>query len=137
MKQTTNLFPLTWPSPLRFFASKMQAGSTKNTKDSAGRRLGVKKFTGEEVFPDDIIIRQRGFKFHPGTNTYYGRDHTIHSKIEVIFPTSDSKSTPNPKKLFSIYKPNKKHLLQSNKSEKCEKKSTVLISTMNNFMKNE
>ena len=61
----------------------MQAGSTKKTKDSAGRRLGLKKFGGEEVFPDEIILRQRGFKWHPGRNTYSGKDHTIHSKIEV------------------------------------------------------
>merc|ERR1712146_168188 len=61
----------------------MQASSTNNTKDSAGRRLGVKKFGGEEVFPDDIL-RQRGFKHHPGKNTYVGKDHTIHAKVEGI-----------------------------------------------------
>lgn len=45
---------------------------------------GVKRFGGEEVFPGDIIARQRGFKWHPGENTYYGRDHTIHAKCEVM-----------------------------------------------------
>lgn len=65
------------------FATKMQATSTNKTKDSAGRRLGVKKFGGEEVFPNDILIRQRGFKWKPGQNTYVGKDHTIHSKLEV------------------------------------------------------
>lgn len=62
----------------------MQAASTNKTKDSAGRRLGVKKFGDEEVFPNDIIIRQRGFKWKPGKNTLVGKDHTIHSKIEVF-----------------------------------------------------
>jgi len=47
--------------------------------------LGVKKLGDHEVFPDDILIRQRGFKWHAGENTYVGKDHTIHSKIEVIF----------------------------------------------------
>jgi len=46
--------------------------------------LGVKKLGDHEVFPDDILIRQRGFKWHAGENTYVGKDHTIHSKIEVI-----------------------------------------------------
>ncbi len=45
--------------------------------------LGVKKLGGHEVYPDDILVRQRGFRWHPGKNTYAGRDHTIHSKIEV------------------------------------------------------
>ena len=68
----------------RGFASKMQAGSTKNNKDSAGRHLGVKKLGGNEVQPGDIIARQRGFKWHPGQNTYVGKDHTIHSRIEGV-----------------------------------------------------
>ncbi|KRX05230.1 hypothetical protein PPERSA_06864 [Pseudocohnilembus persalinus] len=66
------------------FATKMQASSTRKTKDSAGRRLGVKKLGDNEVFPMDILVRQRGFRWHPGANTYVGRDHTIHSKIEGI-----------------------------------------------------
>jgi len=66
------------------FATKMQAGSTQNKKDSAGRRLGVKKLGGHEVYPDDILVRQRGFRWHPGKNTYSGRDHTIHSKVEGV-----------------------------------------------------
>eukprot|EP00825_Cyclidium_porcatum_P021605 TRINITY_DN24038_c0_g1_i2.p1 TRINITY_DN24038_c0_g1~~TRINITY_DN24038_c0_g1_i2.p1 ORF type:complete len:131 (+),score=19.26 TRINITY_DN24038_c0_g1_i2:62-454(+) len=65
-----------------YSASKMQASSTRNQKDSRGKRLGIKKFGGEEVFPGDIIARQRGFRWHPGDNTYYGRDHTIHAKCE-------------------------------------------------------
>ena len=65
-------------------------GSTKNKKDSAGRRLGVKKFGGEEVQENDILLRQRGLKFHPGENTYVGKDHTIHAAIEgKVFFTRD------------------------------------------------
>lgn len=45
--------------------------------------LGTKKLGGNEVFPMDILVRQRGFKWHPGENTYVGRDHTIHAKCEV------------------------------------------------------
>jgi len=70
--------------PQRNFATKMQATSTKNTKDSAGRRLGVKNLGGEIVYPNDIIIRQRGTKWLPGLNTVMGRDHTIHSRIEGV-----------------------------------------------------
>ena len=66
----------------RQFATKMQASSTQNTKDSAGRRLGVKKLGGEEVFPMDIVVRQRGAKYKPGANTFMGKDHTIHAKLE-------------------------------------------------------
>ena len=69
---------------IRYFASKMQAGSTKNKKDSAGRRLGIKKFGGQAVFPNDIIARQRGLKWKPGDNVRVGKDHTIKSKIEGV-----------------------------------------------------
>ena len=58
-------------------AYKKAGGSTRNGRDSAGRRLGVKKFGGELVVPGNIIIRQRGTKFHPGKNVSIGKDHTI------------------------------------------------------------
>lgn len=64
------------------FATKMRAGVTKNKKDSAGKRLGVKKFGGEEVRPGQIILRQRGFKWKLGENIYHGKDHTFHSNKE-------------------------------------------------------
>jgi large subunit ribosomal protein L27 len=66
-------------------ASK-KAGSSKATQKGnvAGKRLGVKAFGGEAVKPGSIIVRQRGFKFHPGRNTLSGRDHTIFSTIEGI-----------------------------------------------------
>ena len=58
-------------------AHKKAGGSTRNGRDSAGRRLGVKKFGGESVIPGNIIVRQRGTKFHPGANVSIGKDHTI------------------------------------------------------------
>lgn len=58
-------------------AHKKAGGSSRNGRDSAGRRLGVKKFGGESVIPGNIIIRQRGTKYHPGENVGIGRDHTI------------------------------------------------------------
>ena len=58
-------------------ATKKAGGSSRNGRDSAGRRLGVKKFGGQEVIPGNIIVRQRGTKFHPGSNVGIGKDHTI------------------------------------------------------------
>ena len=65
-------------------ATKKAGGSSRNGRDSAGRRLGVKKFGGQEVISGNIIVRQRGTKFHPGTNVGIGKDHTI-------FATKDGK----------------------------------------------
>ncbi|PPR12292.1 MAG: 50S ribosomal protein L27 [Alphaproteobacteria bacterium MarineAlpha11_Bin1] len=58
-------------------AHKKAGGSSRNGRDSEGRRLGVKKFGGEAVIPGNIIIRQRGTKWHPGENVGIGKDHTI------------------------------------------------------------
>lgn len=58
-------------------AHKKAGGSSRNGRDSAGRRLGVKKFGGERVSAGSIIVRQRGTKFWPGDNVGIGRDHTI------------------------------------------------------------
>jgi large subunit ribosomal protein L27 len=63
-------------------AHKKGQGSVKNGRDSRGKRLGVKKFGGEVVIPGNIIIRQRGTKWHPGVNVYMGRDYTIHANVE-------------------------------------------------------
>ena len=89
---------------VRGFASKMQAGSTKNNKDSAGRKLGVKKLGANEVQPNDILIRQRGLKWHAGNNTVVGKDHTIHSTVEgyVIFERS-TRAFNNKKKKHIIH----------------------------------
>ena len=58
-------------------AHKKAGGSSRNGRDSAGRRLGVKKFGGEIVIPGNIIVRQRGTKWHPGDNVGLGKDHTL------------------------------------------------------------
>ena len=65
-------------------ATKKAGGSSRNGRDSAGRRLGVKKFGGENVIAGNIIIRQRGTKFHPGHNVGIGKDHTIFATINGI-----------------------------------------------------
>lgn len=63
-------------------AHKKAGGSSRNGRDSAGRRLGVKKFGGQSVAAGNIIVRQRGTKFHPGANVGMGKDHTLYSKID-------------------------------------------------------
>jgi large subunit ribosomal protein L27 len=63
-------------------AHKKGQGSVKNGRDSNSKRLGVKKFGGEVVIPGNIILRQRGTKWHPGKNVGIGKDHTIFSLIE-------------------------------------------------------
>ena len=65
-------------------AHKKGRGSTQNNRDSAGRRLGVKKYGGEKVIPGNIIIRQRGTKVHPGTGVGMGKDHTIFALVEGV-----------------------------------------------------
>jgi large subunit ribosomal protein L27 len=63
-------------------AHKKAGGSSRNGRDTAGKRLGVKKFGGEHVVPGNIIIRQRGTKWHPGRNVGMGRDHTLFALSE-------------------------------------------------------
>ena len=63
-------------------AHKKAGGSSRNGRDSEGRLLGVKKFGGEVVVPGNIIIRQRGTKFHPGANVGMGKDHTIFAIVD-------------------------------------------------------
>lgn len=58
-------------------ATKKAGGSSKNGRDSAGRRLGVKRSDGQQVIAGNIIVRQRGTKIHPGDNVGLGKDHTI------------------------------------------------------------
>jgi large subunit ribosomal protein L27 len=74
-------------------ASKKAAGSSKNGRDSQSKRLGVKRFGGENVKPGTIIVRQRGTQFHVGRNVKMGRDHTIFSLIDgqVKFEKLDKK----------------------------------------------
>ena len=70
-------------------AHKKAGGSSRNGRDSAGQRLGVKKFGGEVVVAGNILVRQRGTKFHPGANVGMGTDHTLFAKVEgrVTFTT--------------------------------------------------
>ena len=65
-------------------AHKKAGGSSRNGRDSAGRRLGVKKFGGEKVVSGNIIVRQRGTKVHPGDNVGMGKDHTIFATTEGV-----------------------------------------------------
>jgi large subunit ribosomal protein L27 len=63
-------------------AHKKAGGSSRNGRDSEGRRLGVKKFGGESVVGGNIIVRQRGTKWHPGANVGVGKDHTLFALVE-------------------------------------------------------
>ena len=63
-------------------AHKKSGGSSRNGRDSAGRRLGVKKIGGEAVLAGNIIVRQRGTKWHPGTGVGLGKDHTIFALVD-------------------------------------------------------
>jgi large subunit ribosomal protein L27 len=63
-------------------AHKKAGGSSRNGRDSESKRLGVKKFGGEQVLAGNIIVRQRGTKWHPGTNVGIGKDHTLFALAE-------------------------------------------------------
>jgi len=63
-------------------AHKKAGGSSRNGRDSAGRRLGVKRFGGETVLAGNILVRQRGTKFYPGTNVGIGKDHTLFATVD-------------------------------------------------------
>ncbi len=65
-------------------AHKKAGGSSRNGRDSDGRRLGVKKFGGEAVVAGNIIIRQRGTKWHPGRNIGMGKDHTLFALVDGV-----------------------------------------------------
>ena len=70
-------------------AHKKAGGSSRNGRDSDGRRLGVKKFGGEAVVGGNIIVRQRGTKWHPGANVGCGKDHTLFALTEgkILYQT--------------------------------------------------
>jgi len=63
-------------------AQKKGGGSTSNGRDSIGKRLGVKAFGGQTIPAGSIIVRQRGTKFHPGTNVGIGKDHTLYALVD-------------------------------------------------------
>ena len=75
-------------------AHKKAGGSSRNGRDSAGRRLGVKLFGGQAAVPGNIIVRQRGTQFHPGAGVGLGRDHTLFALVDgkVEFATKGPKN---------------------------------------------
>ena len=81
-------------------AHKKAAGSTRNGRESESKRLGVKMYGGQAVLAGNILVRQRGTKFHPGDNMGIGRDHTLFAKAEgkVVFETKG----PNNRKTVSV-----------------------------------
>jgi large subunit ribosomal protein L27 len=80
-------------------AHKKAGGSSRNGRDTAGRRLGVKKFGGEAVIAGNIIIRQRGTKWHPGSGVGIGVDHTI---FAIVDGTVNFKTRANQKSFVSV-----------------------------------
>lgn len=65
-------------------AHKKAGGSTRNGRDSESKRLGVKRYGGEQVLAGNILVRQRGTQFHPGTNVGLGKDHTLFAKMNGV-----------------------------------------------------
>lgn len=63
-------------------STKKGGGSSKNGRDTAGKRLGIKKFAGEKVIAGNILARQRGTKYHAGNNVGVGRDHTLFALVD-------------------------------------------------------
>ena len=80
-------------------ATKKAGGSSRNGRDSAGRRLGVKKYGGETVIPGNIIVRQRGTKIFPGENVGMGKDHTLFAtsagQVQLTYKGIKQKKTVN------------------------------------------
>jgi len=74
-------------------AHKKAGGSSRNGRDSVSKRLGVKKFGGENVLAGNIIVRQRGTRFHPGKNTRLGKDYTLFATADgkVLFETKGAR----------------------------------------------
>ncbi|MCW8964897.1 MAG: 50S ribosomal protein L27 [Gammaproteobacteria bacterium] len=82
-------------------AHKKAGGSTSNGRDSISKRLGVKRYGGESVLAGNILVRQRGTHFRPGTNVGLGRDHTLFAKVDgkVVFENKG----PQQRKQVSVY----------------------------------
>jgi large subunit ribosomal protein L27 len=83
---------------LQLFASKKGAGSTRNGRDSNAQRLGVKRFGGERVIAGNILVRQRGTRFYPGSNVGLGRDHTLFALADGVVEFTSGKD----RKLVSV-----------------------------------
>ncbi len=73
-------------------ATKKAGGSSRNGRDSDGQRLGVKKFGGQHVLAGNILVRQRGTKFHPGQNVGMGKDHTLFATITGVVQFSKGRN---------------------------------------------
>jgi large subunit ribosomal protein L27 len=73
-------------------ATKKAGGSSRNGRDSESKRLGVKRFGGQQVISGNIIVRQRGTKFHPGKNVGMGTDHTLFATIEGVVKFSKGRA---------------------------------------------
>lgn len=73
---------MTFVMDLQLFAAKKGGGSSRNGRDSKSKRLGVKRYGGQDILAGGIIVRQRGTKVHPGANVGIGRDHTLYAKID-------------------------------------------------------
>lgn len=83
-------------------ATKKAGGTSRNGRDSNPKYLGVKKFGGEYVIPGNIIVRQRGTKFHPGNHVGMGRDHTIYSLVTGQVKFSVDKTGKKARKYISV-----------------------------------
>jgi large subunit ribosomal protein L27 len=81
-------------------AHKKGGGSTKNSKDSHAKRLGIKRFSGQKVTGGTILVRQRGTRIHPGKNVSIGKDDTLYSKIDGVVAFESHKGR---KKRVSVY----------------------------------
>ena len=81
-------------------AHKKAGGSTRNGRDSQSKRLGVKRFGGEQVSAGNIIVRQRGTRFHSGSNTGLGKDHTIFATADGV--VQFVQRGPNNRKFINI-----------------------------------
>jgi large subunit ribosomal protein L27 len=77
---------------LQLFASKKGAGSTRNGRDSNSQRLGVKRFGGEIVLAGNIIVRQRGTKFHPGLGVGIGKDDTLFALVPGVVSFTEKRN---------------------------------------------
>ncbi len=75
-------------------AHKKAGGSSRNGRDSISKRLGIKRFSGERVLAGNILVRQRGTKFHPGQNVGLGRDDTLYALVDgkVVFEVKGSRN---------------------------------------------
>ena len=81
-------------------AHKKAAGSSRNGRDSAGQRLGIKRYGGEEVSSGSILVRQRGTTFHPGNNVGCGKDYTLFATIDGVVKFETKKQG---RKYISVY----------------------------------